>query len=397
MIRVGFIYSGAGSWTGGPNYMRNLLHALRTAGGDIAPVLIVPPEMRHTALEGFPEIEILRTAEVSPNLRWKVRKVAQRIVGFDPIMEAVLRRSNISVLSHSGHLGPSANVPTIGWIPDFQHRRLPEFFQPKELRSRDASFSRLCNFCTTVIVSSNDAQRDLIEFAPFAAAKSRVLQFVSGFAGLRRTSDLAHLHTRYGFTRPYFFLPNQFWAHKNHRTVVEALSILKERGMPILVLCTGHTQDRRQPDYFAKLMTHVKAKGVEEYFRVLGLVPYDDLSSLMHHSLAMINPSLFEGWSTTVEEAKSLGKTVLLSDIPVHREQAPVRGHYFRPDAPDELADALQRVANSWNVTEEEFHQSKAQAALPGRFAAFAQTFQCIVKDALGGVPRTETSAPNRH
>lgn len=33
-----------------------------------------------------------------------------------------------------------------------------------------------------------------------------------------------------------------------------------------------------------------------------------------------VNPSFYEGWSTTVEEAKSIGVPLLLSDIPVHRE-----------------------------------------------------------------------------
>jgi len=116
---------------------------------------------------------------------------------------------------------------------------------------------------------------------------------------------------------------------------------------------------------------------------LLGLVPYDDLSSLMHHALAVINPSLFEGWSTTVEEAKSQGKTVLLSDIPVHREQVPKRGHYFRPDAPEELAEAMLSTAKSWNTTEEKQARMDARNALPGRFAAFGRTFQDIVMDAL--------------
>ena len=122
-------------------------------------------------------------------------------------------------------------------------------------------------------------------------------------------------------------------------------------------------------------------------------MPYDDLLSLMHHALAVVNPSFFEGWSTTVEEAKSLGKTVILSDIPVHREQAPDRGHYFRPEAPEELADVLLCVAGNWNIKEEKRQQDRAQTALPERFAAFAQTYQSIVEGALGGTGRIDTSA----
>ena len=39
-------------------------------------------------------------------------------------------------------------------------------------------------------------------------------------------------------------------------------------------------------------------------------------------SVALLNPSHFEGWSTTVEEARALGVPMLLSDLDVHLEQA---------------------------------------------------------------------------
>jgi len=363
--------------------MKNLLHAIVTAGNDISPVLIVPPNMPDKALAGFPRVEVLRTHLVSPTLRWKARKVAQRIIGFDPTMESFLRRNAIAVLSHSGHLGARAHIPTIGWIPDFQHRRMPKFFQADELRSRDAGFRRLCDFCTIVVVSSRDSQSDLQKFSPSSVTKGRVLQFVSGFRSVERVPSLEQLRTTYGFTGDYFFLPNQFWAHKNHRLVVEALAVLRARGTPVQILCTGQTEDRRQPGYFDELMSFAKAKGVEENLRILGLVPYDDLSALMLHAQAVINPSVFEGWSTTVEEAKSLGKSILLSDIPVHREQLPDRGHYFPPDSPEQLADALTRVAAGWDAAEESRQSVKARDALTGRFAAFAENYRTIVHEAL--------------
>jgi len=46
-------------------------------------------------------------------------------------------------------------------------------------------------------------------------------------------------------------------------------------------------------------------------------------------ALAIINSPLFEGWSTTVEKAKAIGKSVVLSDIPVLREQNPGQARYF--------------------------------------------------------------------
>ena len=53
--------------------------------------------------------------------------------------------------------------------------------------------------------------------------------------------------------------------------------------------------------------------------------------SLIYYSLAVINPSLFEGWSSTVEQAKAYNKKIILSNISVHREQKPKYSYFFHP------------------------------------------------------------------
>ncbi len=63
----------------------------------------------------------------------------------------------------------------------------------------------------------------------------------------------------------------------------------------------------------------------------------------MRACTALINPSLSEGWSTTVEEAKSLGVPMLLSDLRVHREQAGDCAYYFDPEAAGQLASLMAR------------------------------------------------------
>jgi hypothetical protein len=64
---------------------------------------------------------------------------------------------------------------------------------------------------------------------------------------------------------------------------------------------------------------------------MLGLIDRRKQLKLMQHSKAVIQPSLFEGWSTVIEDAKALSKTVIASDIPVHKEQLNDHGFYFEP------------------------------------------------------------------
>lgn len=146
---------------------------------------------------------------------------------------------------------------------------------------------------------------------------------------------------------PYFLIPNQFWVHKNHLVIIEALKILKSERKDVCILCTGNTHDYRNPKYFNSIMKLAAQSGVLENFIVLGIVPYADLIGLIMNSLSLINPSFFEGWSTTVEEAKSLDLSIILSDIPVHREQNPAKGIFFNPKDARSLANIMWDVWTS--------------------------------------------------
>jgi hypothetical protein len=61
-----------------------------------------------------------------------------------------------------------------------------------------------------------------------------------------------------------------------------------------------------------------------------------------------VQPSLFEGWSTVVEDARVLGRRLLLSDIPVHREQNPAGAEYFEPENVEALAALMERAWRDW-------------------------------------------------
>ena len=61
----------------------------------------------------------------------------------------------------------------------------------------------------------------------------------------------------------------------------------------------------------------------------------------MKNAIALIQPSLYEGWSTLVEEAKALNQFIILSDIPVHREQIDQNADFFDPFNAAELAGKI--------------------------------------------------------
>ena len=146
-----------------------------------------------------------------------------------------------------------------------------------------------------------------------------------------------------------------------------------------LVISTGQTKDSRNPSYFTELEHRVKTAGLSERFRFLGSVDYSHVTVLMKAAVCVINPSLFEGWSTVVEEAKTLGKRLLLSNIAVHQEQASERASYFPPHDADALAGLMGQVLNEYDQQVEASASKKAAQLLGERQSAFGQAYESIV------------------
>jgi len=343
MVTVAFVLNLSSNWLGGINYYRNLLTAISRYESDSIRVKVFLPEGQKA--DSFhissKNIEFIYCPLITKwSLSWFVRKVWGKIFRRDVILARCLRHHGVDVISHADLAVRHSGIKTIAWIPDFQHKYLPEFFSKAELSSRDAEFERMAECMDKVILSSETAKDDFIRYYPQYRDKAYVLHFapVLDFDSLNQTSKIEE---QYGVDGKFFFLPNQYWKHKNHKVVLQALRILKDEGKFVRVISTGNTSDYRAPGHFAEIETFIKEYGLDDRYLILGMIPYADVQALAAYSLGYINPSLFEGWSTTVEEAKYRGKPILLSDLKVHREQAPSRGVFFNPNDPEDLAKKM--------------------------------------------------------
>lgn len=371
-MRIAFVYNFNDSdWFGGRNYFASLFRAVNSRMGNTIQFVFVTGKKTRTSLpEQFPFLEVHRISMMDRNHPlWLIRQAGLRSFDADPLLTNFLRKHRVDLLSHSGYLGQNAGVKTLPWLFDFQFMHLPEHWTKRQLEWVSRRYAAACTQGVGVIVSSEDARNDVRTFQPNAKVPIHVLRFVSNPID-HEIIPYESIQRRYGLAEKYFYLPNQFWTHKNHQIVVEALGLLKLQGLCFQVVCTGNTKDVRTPDHFDRLMLRARFLEVEDCFKVLGVVPYKDTQALMAHSVAVINPSRFEGWSTTVEEAKTLGCRLILSNLAVHREQSPECGRYFDPDdakglgvimldllmQPDNLID-FKAIEDSYQKRSEDFAQ----------------------------------------
>jgi glycosyltransferase involved in cell wall biosynthesis len=139
---------------------------------------------------------------------------------------------------------------------------------------------------------------------------------------------------------------NQFHRHKNHKTVFEAMATLKRQGVPIHLAVTGRLPLDPASAYLKELQEILKKNQLGDTISLLGLIPREEQLLLMRQAKAIIQPSLFEGWSTVIEDARSLQVPVIASDIDVNREQLGDTGFYFPPHNSDTLVRRMKAISN---------------------------------------------------
>jgi len=380
-IRVAFTNISRRLWAGGYNYQCNLFTALdRYRAGEIEPVVFAgmsDESAELSTLARIPGVEVVQSPAFD---RRRSGLVAALTFGLDRAAATEFQAKRIDLVFEAARFfGWRLPFPTVAWFPDFQHRRLPQLFSPAARWRRDLGFRAQIASGRSIMLSSQSALRDCREFYPRLANDVSVVRFATQPAPGLLTANPSDVLVHYGLPSAYFYLPNQFWRHKNHQVVVDALTVLKKRGFDVVVAASGSAEDPREPDYFNGMMREVEGQGLGTNFRYLGMIPLNHVYALLRSSMALINPSRFEGWSTTVEEAKSFGAPMILSDIDVHREQSGGIARYFGIDDPEALADHLLDVSKAAEPV-------IARDLLPNldeRVGAFATEFAHVIQNAV--------------
>jgi glycosyltransferase involved in cell wall biosynthesis len=393
MVKVAFWFDAPVEYSGGLNYIKNLLYALSLVNdGSVRPYVFFSADIPANIESRFsPYATVIRTRLLQRGTaRWFIQKVLSRVFGSMILVNALLKSRDITVLSHVWFVYKGqCPFRIIGWIPDFQYLHLPELFPTLDPDEETRQNRKIIAQSDIVILSSHDALEDFKRVAaPEHQSRGKVLQFVSqpgNAAASKHPVTRDTIEKKYGFAGRFFSLPNQFWAHKNHMVVLRAVKALKDNGIDVLVLCTGNVKDYRitSTDYIDSIYEFIEANGLQDHVKILGHIDYNDVLFMMKNSVAVLNPSRFEGWSSSVEEAKSMGKPVILSRIGVHVEQNPLNGRYFDPD---DAIGLSQILADAWTAPADASHDEAeriARDALHERTVEFGNAYLGLVSSVV--------------
>ena len=339
-INLCFIYPDGEEWTGEINYLNSLITSLQYIDKKKLNLYIFSSEKRKKILSKFINKKSIISSSFFENYTLKkyFRSLMSSLTNNDIILRYLTKKYDIDLISH---YIPTKNIPTISWIPDFQHLYYRNFFTREEYSRRQKLFSNFVENSRSLIVSSRDSYKTLIK--KYKKKKNfYVLKFVP-YIKFQDIKKFDIIKKKYNLDKNYIYIPNQFWKHKNHSILVTAARILKKKNIKFNFVISGNSTAGDTYDNYKSFVDKINKYKLKDYFSLLGFIPYSDVINLIYHCKILINPSLFEGWSTTVEEGKLLNKKMILSNIKVHKEQADGKAWFFDPHEPRELVNKILR------------------------------------------------------
>ena len=357
--RIGLIYNYYENWIAGTYYIENIIFALNSLSNDQKPLLLIYAQSE----ELFSQ---LKSKTNYPYLKYKLTSLKYDITedGTNKTGRILLKKRFISKIPPNSFFKIDFIYPNpdedffskvdqakkIYWIPDFQEDHIPDFFSKDEIIYRKNRQIQLAQYAKRIVLSSNDAYKDFVRLYPLSKAKTYILPFVVHKYFVKTDIELIkELLKKYNINGDFILVPNQLWVHKNHKTVLYAVKKLVKEGSTIQLVFTGKENDYRFPNYPLEIKQIAEELGIQKQAKFIGFIPKVDLENLMIAAKAIIQPSLFEGWSTIIEEAKQYNKFVIASDIPIHLEQLENYPNkvYFSKEDPLNLAEKLKVIINS--------------------------------------------------
>lgn len=353
--KVALVFSYDPNWVGGTYYVQNLIELFKTIPINNQPIVTIISSKNDFEIikkQGYPELfHFEEKKEHTASLLARIVNKAFRPIFKKNIIPLKYKYSYLSknqaevvfpliyessTLKH--HLDPE--IKRVYWIPDFQEKYLPEFFTEKMLAERLDFQTFISNKNTNLTFSSKSAKEDYFKFFP----DNKTTNFVYNFSVFHQEltqEDFPEIKSKYTLPDKYFFCPNQFWQHKNHLCVFKALKLVVSKMPDIKIVFTGKENDSRNAEHFDSLKRYINDNELMQNVRFLGFIPRYDQLLILKNSIAVIQPSFFEGWSTVVEDVKAQNHYILLSELDVHKEQIQENVSFFNPNDEQQLADLL--------------------------------------------------------
>ncbi|MEO6231473.1 MAG: glycosyltransferase family 1 protein [Ferruginibacter sp.] len=249
-------------------------------------------------------------------------------------------------------------VRTVVTVHDLIYERFPETYNFDERYTHRWKIKRACKIADAVIAISEQTKEDLVNIYGISANKIFTCYQSCNpiFENLQSESEKEIVKKRYGLPDKYFLFVSSIAPRKNLVTICKALVLLKDKmNIPLVIIGDG----KKEKDAVKKLMAENKMNDQLIFLndlpqaKEIAFTNATDFPAIYQQALALIYPSIFEGFGLPILEAMWSGLPVISSNISSMPEVAGEAALYFAPHEDDTLAKHMFSIATNKTIAGE--------------------------------------------
>lgn len=277
---------------------------------------------------------------------------------------------------------PRAKAPSVLVVHDLSHIRYPEVHPPARVAFLNRHLRPALARARAVLTDSRFTEAELLHYFPEVAGRTHVLY--PGISGRFAAAPAAEVEAALdgvllGDDRRFFLFLSTLEPRKNLAGLLAAYAALPAaiRGAHPLVLVG---QMGWQESNFAAVLTGMVERGE---VRMLGYLRDELLPVLYRRALALVYPSLYEGFGLPPIEAMATGCPVLVANVTAMPEVCGDAALYCDPMDVESITDGMRRLAEDGALRARLAAAGPARAALYTWEAAAAQMLE-VLREVVG-------------
>jgi glycosyltransferase involved in cell wall biosynthesis len=212
------------------------------------------------------------------------------------------------------------NIKTILCIHDIQYTYFPENFSFINNHSKDLKLNASVESCTYLVAGSSILKD---QFQKYFKIDSNKIKIISEGVDLNKFK-IKKYKNRYikniELPKKFIFYPAQFWPHKNHILILEAIRRIKNRNINV-VFCGANK------NWYSKILDYTKNNGIRNV-HYLGVIEDKDLIKAYNLCSLVIVPTKEESSCMLLKESFAMKNNLLVSNTEVFIEYS----KFFRFD-----------------------------------------------------------------
>lgn len=235
--------------------------------------------------------------------------------------------------------------PSVVTMHDLQHLHLPGYFSAADIAMREKEYRESCRLASHVICTSEFTRQDVHQRYGVPLEKmTTIWNLPPRLTGAPMSeSTIKRLLQGMGIKHPFLFYPAQPWLHKNHKTLLEAVSLVnKSLPKDYKLVLTGQPFPPGHPAADLMLAPDIRERVVH-----LGYRSDHEIVALFRTATALIFPSRFEGFGMPLVEAMQQGCPIVCGQHTCLPEIVGDAGLVIDETSPDALAKAITSITQN--------------------------------------------------